>query len=238
MRVGDPVGVGRGAVAHEFAVDRGPASLGMLEFLEHHHRRALAKHEAVAVVVERPARPGRLVVPRGERREQVEARDAERMDHAVGAAGEHHVGLAAANDLGRLADRLAGGGAGGEAVEVGTLRVEESGQVPGRHVGLLLDLCLRVQRLEPEFRELRHVEGVTLDGGQHHPGEGVEILLPLAAAQVDAQPRRVGRQALPQAGVGHRLQRRSRRKPRVSAAERPGRRILSLVGDVPAPHLG
>ena len=80
----------------------------------------------------------RFVVAGGQGGQQVEAGDAERVDHAVRAAGEHHVGVAAADDLGRFADRLAAGGAGGQAVDVGALGVEHAGQVAGRHVRLLL----------------------------------------------------------------------------------------------------
>ena len=49
----------------------------------------LAEDEAVAVQVERPARLLRGVVARRQGGQQVEAGDAERVDHAVRAAGEH-----------------------------------------------------------------------------------------------------------------------------------------------------
>ena len=54
MRVGDAEGVGRGAVAEHFAVDRRAACFGVFEFFEDDHRGAFAEHEAVAVEVERP----------------------------------------------------------------------------------------------------------------------------------------------------------------------------------------
>ncbi len=88
----------------------------------------------------------------------------------------------------RLPDGLAGRGARREAVEVGSLRVEHRREVAGGHVRLLLHLGERVQRLEAEFRELRHVERVALDRRHHHPREGGEVLLPFAAAEIDAEP--------------------------------------------------
>ena len=68
-------------------------------------------------------------------------------------AGEHHVGVAAANDLGRFADRLAAGGAGGQAVGVRALGVEHAGQVAGRHVRFLFQFGHRVERFQAGLGE-------------------------------------------------------------------------------------
>ncbi len=65
MRRGDVVGVARQAVADDFGVDLRAARLGVLVFLEHDHARALAHHEAVAVLVVGAAGAGRLVVEVG-----------------------------------------------------------------------------------------------------------------------------------------------------------------------------
>ena len=119
--------------------------------------------------------------------EQVEAGDAEGMDHAVGAAGEHDVGVAAADDLGRLADGLAAGGAGGEAVEVRAFGAEVRGDVGDRHVRFLLELELRVEALEAFLDERGQVEFAVLEGGDHHVAEVVEVLLAFAGAEVDAE---------------------------------------------------
>ena len=107
MNVGDAIGVGGGAVAHDFAVDRRVPRLGMFELFQDEHAGPFAQHEAVAVVIEGTRGVSWGLRWRREGREQVETGDAERMDHAVCAAGEHHVGIAAADDLRRLADRLA-----------------------------------------------------------------------------------------------------------------------------------
>ena len=139
-----------------------------------------------------------MLVVGAQGRQQVEAGDAERMDHAVRAAGEHHVGVAAADDLDRLADRLAAGGAGRQAVGVRALGVEHGRQVAGRHVGLLLQFDRRVQPFQAGLGEQR--PGRTARPPRragHHAGEAVEILLPLAAAQIDAEPGRVELAATP-----------------------------------------
>ena len=139
--------------------------------------------------------------------EQVEAGDAERVDHAVGAAGEHDVGFAAADDLGRLADGLAAGGAGGEAVEVRAFGAEMRGHVGGRHVRFLLELELRVEPLEAFLDERGQVELAVLEGGDHHVAEVVEVLLAFAGAEVDAEA----------IGVDGAERRRSRPRPGLAA---------------------
>ena len=158
MGVGDAEGVGRRAVADDLAVDLRPAGLGVFEFFEHDH--------AAPSPSTKPSRSrsnGReaccgssLRVRKG--REQVEAGHAEGVDHAVRAAGEHHVGVAAADDLGRLADRLAAGGAGRQAVDVRPLGVEHAGQVAGRHVRLLFQLADGMEQFQARCGELGHVE--------------------------------------------------------------------------------
>ena len=111
------------------------------------------------------------------------------MDHAVRAAGEHDVGVAAADDLGRFADGLAAGGAGGEAVDVRALGVEHRRQVAGRHVRLLFQFDHRVQRFQACLDERGQVELSPCRALRHHVREADEILLAFAAAQVDAEAR-------------------------------------------------
>ena len=66
----------------------------------------LAEHEPAAVGVERAAGARGVLVGRRKGGQAVEAGHAERVDHRVRAAADHDVGVAAAEDLGRLADRL------------------------------------------------------------------------------------------------------------------------------------
>ena len=238
VRVGDAVGIGRGAIAEQFAVDLGSTPLGMLQFLQHHHRRSLTEHKPIAVAIEGPAGPRRLIVAGGEGCEEVEPGHAKGMDHAVSAAGKHHIGIPTPHQLHRLADRLARGRAGSEAVEVGAVGIEHPGQMARRHVGLLLHFRERMERFQTQLGELRDVETVPLDRGHHHAGERLKILLPLAAPQIDTQPGRIMREPLRQAGIAHRLQRRSGGKSGVPSAVLPAGGILSFIADVPVANLG
>src|SRR5438874_6104159 len=80
--------------------------------------------------------------------EEVEAGHAEGMNHAVRAAREHAVGLANANQLARLAQGLAAGGTGGQAVVIGAFQVKIIGQMAWRRVQFLLELTAGVKPLK------------------------------------------------------------------------------------------
>ena len=67
------------------------------------------------------------------------------------------------------------------------------GQMPGRHVGLLLQLAERIENLQPGLGELGDVERVAFDGAHHHLRKAVEVLLPFAAAQINAEAGRIER---------------------------------------------
>ena len=89
----------------------------MLELLEHEQPSALSDHEAVALAIERARRGGGTARRRREGAERVVARDHERGQGGLGAAGEHRVGAAVADGEHRGADRVGPGrarGAGGE----------------------------------------------------------------------------------------------------------------------------
>ena len=88
----------------------------------------------------------------------VEAGHAERVDHRVRAAADHDVGVAAAEDLGRLADRLRAGGARGEAVHRRPAGAGEQRQVRQRHVRLLLQLAHDVHPLQRDLGPLHRVD--------------------------------------------------------------------------------
>jgi len=236
--VGDSVGISRRAVADHLAVDIRPPPPGVLEVFEHDHCRPFAEHEAVPLVVERPAGPLWLVVAGGEGGEQVEAGHAEGVDHAVTAAGEHYVGLASADDLYSLADRLARGSAGREAVEVRPLGVKKRSQMTRWHVGLLLDLRQRMKCFEAKLRKLRHVEPVAFDRSHHHARECIKGLLALTAAEVNSQPGRIGFEALGEPGITHRLERGPGGKPGMAAAILPITGGLTLLGNFPVSDLG
>ena len=64
--LGDVVRVGGVADARRDRVHVGAAAGGVLGRLQHHHARALAEHEPVPALVERPGRALRLVVAGGQ----------------------------------------------------------------------------------------------------------------------------------------------------------------------------
>ena len=94
-------------VAVDRGVDRGAPGARAVLALEHEHPRALAEDEAVAPPVERPRRFRRpVVVGHRQRLHAREAEDHPRRDACVGAARQHHVGLARAQQRGGVADRV------------------------------------------------------------------------------------------------------------------------------------
>ena len=165
-----------------------PRAWSVVEGLQDGHAGPLAQDEAATGLVERSAGSGRVVVHFGQRGQSVEAGDAEGVDHGVRPAGEHHVGVAAAEDLGRLAGGLEAGGAGGQAVEGRAGGVDEAGDVEQGHVRLLLVLAGHVHPLRrgpcPSFGV--DCPRVAVPGGQSGAGVGVVIERPFAAAEVDA----------------------------------------------------
>ncbi len=66
----------------------------MFELLEHEHATAFAEQEAVAVAVERTARAAGIFVSCRHRRQEDEAGETKRVDHAVSTPRENHVGRA------------------------------------------------------------------------------------------------------------------------------------------------
>ena len=114
-RRGDVEGVARQAVADDLGIDPGAPRLGVLELFEHHDARALAHHEAVAVAVIGARRALRLIVEIGrERAAGGEARDRQPADRRLGAAREHHVGIAERHQPRGIADGMRAGRAGGD----------------------------------------------------------------------------------------------------------------------------
>ena len=108
--LGDVVRVGRVADARRHRVHAGAAAGGVLGRLQHHHARALAEHEAVPALVERPRRPLRLVVAGGQGPHRRERGDVQLQDRGLGAARHHDVGSSGPDHFHAVADRLGAGG--------------------------------------------------------------------------------------------------------------------------------
>jgi hypothetical protein len=87
------MGVVGGPVAEQLGVDPGAAGAGVLQLLQHQHRRALAHDEPVAARVERARGALRVVVAGGHGADDGEGAEAERRQRGLHPAGDRHVGL-------------------------------------------------------------------------------------------------------------------------------------------------
>ena len=134
-RRGDVVRVAGHPVAGDLGVDRRAARLRVGQVLEDQDARALAEDEAVPVLVPGPRRGRRVVVARRERAHRREAADRERRDDRLGAARDHRVRVAPADDVRGVADRVGGRRAGRRAVAVfGPFAPGQDRDEPRRHV--------------------------------------------------------------------------------------------------------
>ena len=162
------------------------------------------------------------------------------MDHAVGAAGEHDVGVAMANHFGGLADGLAAGGTGREAAEIGPLDAEMGRQVGRRGLQLLLRLGARVKALDAAPAKGRHVQfprlGVVGHGQQQD--HVVEILDAFAGAEIDAHAATVVTRNVEDAGIGQRLLGGGGRKGAVQTCIVPAFAMGHEALEVEVLHLG
>ena len=131
---GDVEPIAGGAVADHFAEDDRAASAGVFELFQHEHAGTFGGDEAVAVEVERTARMLRIVIAGAECAEGIETADAEFLDGGFRAAGQHDVRVVAADDVIRLADGMAAGGAGGNDAEIRTFELITDRQLAGSHV--------------------------------------------------------------------------------------------------------
>src|SRR5699024_2071768 len=123
-RRGHVVRVATHAEADQFAVDARAALPGVLVLLHHQHAGAVGQHEAVAVAVPRTARLFRLLVARRQRARRTEAADSGADRRELGAAGDHHVGVAVLDHAHREADVVRTGRARGHARDVRALEPE------------------------------------------------------------------------------------------------------------------
>ena len=138
-----------------------------------------------------PARAAGIVVSGRHRRQEDEARETKRVDHAVRAPRENHVGRAPADDLDSLADRLGAGGAGRQARGVVAAGAEDTRQIAGWRARLLIGLAGRMQRFHAQAREQCLVDLASPGRAMNEIDEGREVLLPFARAEVDAKSSRV-----------------------------------------------
>src|SRR5438876_1089417 len=106
----------------------------MRALLDHQRAGALADDEAIPIEVKRTAGGVGIVVAAGQRSAGVVAGHCEWRDARVRAAAHHGDGVAASNDLRRLADSVGAAGAGRADAETRALEAEVDGDLRGRHV--------------------------------------------------------------------------------------------------------
>ena len=172
------VRVVRGAVAEHLGVDRGATRPRRLELLDDEHARALAHDEAGPRRVEGPRRARRVLVLGDEPAHGAEPGQDQRVHAGLGAAGEHGVGVAAAHELGRLADRVGAGRARRDDGVVRPADAERDGELAARRVD---------EHVRQEVR--RHALGAALPQDLallHDPDEPAD-----RGAEDDPDPRRV-----------------------------------------------
>ena len=206
----------------------------MVEPLENEHARALAHDEAVAVAAEGLARLRRLALRGAEGRQPVEAGDAKHVDHGVRAAGEHHVGVAAADDAERLADRLRARRARGQAVVRGAADAELPREMRKRHVGLLLDLARRAHQSK---RRLDPIPSIDLVRRRIPPGEvarrvGIEVEHAFTGPEVEPYATAIELRERIEVRLPPRLARRPQRKGAVEPRVRVHGGILHELREV------
>ena len=107
------VGVGAGAVADQFSQWHSPSCQRVLQGFNYQNARPLAHDETVATAVKGPRSLCRaIVITRGERTGRGEAGLCDQVDGRLGAATNHYIRLATANQARTITQRLHTGRAG------------------------------------------------------------------------------------------------------------------------------
>ena len=187
MNVRDPVRICGRTVSHDFAIDSSPALTGMFQFFQNDHPGTFTQDEAVAVAVEWPRSSLRIFVVRRQGGQQIESGDTERVDHAVCSAREHRIGITPPDNFGRFTNRLAGCSTGRQTIQIGTLGIKQTCQMPGRHIGFLFKFGLGMQALQPCTSEQFQVDlpiPLRLGDQPHHQ---MEILLTFSSTKINPE---------------------------------------------------
>ncbi len=164
------------------------------------------------LLVERAARPRRLVVPRRHRRQQDEARDAEGMNHAVHAAGKHHIGAAAANDLDCSRQSLGAGRASRQARQVRAPAPKHARDMACGRSRLLLGFVEPIEHAHPKPGEESRIHLAAGVAAVDQIDDSREILLAFTGSKVHAEPRRISALVIEQPRLRDCLRRRRQRE--------------------------
>src|SRR5262245_507392 len=197
-RLRDVIRVSVGSVANHLRQNRRTPTPGHFELLKNQHPRALADHEAVAVLVERPAGALGCVVARRQRAHRHEAADARRRDRRLGPAANDCVLVAVPDHPHGLADRMPAGGTRASGRVVDTLGAVLDGDLARRQVG---DELRNHERRDALQAAVEKEPVVFLDRRQSAEADSDDDTDALRIGLVDLQPRGGDRHV----GRGHRV---------------------------------
>ncbi|MNP22621.1 hypothetical protein D3C76_1153020 [compost metagenome] len=130
------VGIGTGAITHQFRQGLGPACQGMFQRFDHQHAGTLGHDKAIAITVEGTRGLLRaLGKSRGQRASRREAAQGDTIDCRFGTAAQGDIRLTAPDQPGRIANGLHPSRAGRYRRAKRPLETMADGNVPGGHVG-------------------------------------------------------------------------------------------------------
>jgi len=164
------VRVVRAAVAEDLRVHTCAPRLCGLEVLQHEHACALPHDEPGTGRVERPRRARRVLVLDGQAAHRREAGEDQRMHARLAAAREDGVGVAALDDLRRLADRVRARRARRDDGVVQPLDPERDRELPARRVDEHVRQEVRGDAVRPALAE----DLVLLEDAGHAADSGAE----------------------------------------------------------------
>ena len=130
----DVAGVAAGPIAHQLTIDPSASATGMLELLKDHHTGSLGKHETIALGVERPTGPLRIVGPERQGAHVLKTGQAHRRQRRLAPSSDHHIGIAVLDRTESTADRVAGTGTRGGHGEVRPLDAVHARDMPAAGV--------------------------------------------------------------------------------------------------------
>lgn len=161
------------------------------------------------------------------------------MDHTMGAAGKDHIGVAATDELTRLADGLRAGSAGSQAVVIRPLGPEPGRQMHRGRTGLLLSLMDGVEILDSQSREIRCVHVAIVSQLFDQLDESRKVVRTLSCTKIYAEPpaAQLGL-GIAQPGILHRHRRSRQGKLPVAGMLRKATCSLNVVGKTKMLDLG
>ena len=127
--------IGRKTVADDLGINLGAALLGVFIVFKDQNTGSFAEHKTVTILIERTGCRYRIVVSAGQGMHIVKAAYAQRANRAFSTAGNHDVGVSAANHPGRFTDAVQAGCAGCGVSQGRTLQIAHDGELSGDHVG-------------------------------------------------------------------------------------------------------